>query len=379
MHDKVIHVLTHGTLDPSRLEYNFQNGWHAKLGKAIQSQSDLNVECWLPDYNNGRCDVTKGGIRYRTFRSYRLPKSQQVPSWNDISLQMLRAAIAEDDNDTIFHLHADTTPTTLILSNLLRNSPVFLHHHGGLQCLPKIDKKIPRWLRRAIYSGIDHEFVLTEEKREYICNLGFLSRKNVSVRTMGVDFDKYKPILGETVPEKSAHDYLLLFVGQYSARKGLDHILNAFNGLQQSNDIGLVLVGGSESDTLYDRAASNEAVYPITDWISNNQLIKYYNAADAFVSFPEKHTIIGGECGIISPVEALACETPVVSPVLRFFPSNERDKVGIYIEDNNYLQDSIASILTDSQKFDCRTTAQQYFSWEKVAEDVLEQYRTYRS
>jgi glycosyltransferase involved in cell wall biosynthesis len=107
----------------------------------------------------------------------------------------------------------------------------------------------------------------------------------------------------------------------------------------------------------------------------NRYVNPYIGAADAYVSYPVERSLRSGDCGIISPVEALSCGTPVVSPVLRFIPAEEREAVGALPAEPPAFAGAIEAVLSDPpEQTDCVRTASRHFSWREVAADIAAVY-----
>ena len=92
---------------------------------------------------------------------------------------------------------------------------------------------------------------------------------------------------------------MILYVGQMIPRKGIDVLLNAVDGL--SSDCLTYLIGEKlVNASKYKKIVNKE-------FLSKNQLIDYYKAADVFV-LPSREDIWG-----LVVNEAMACGTPVIS------------------------------------------------------------------
>jgi len=375
---KLVHVHTHSALRRDAAAYNVTEGWHAKIGAALKRYTRYdNVACWTVDFDADEQRAFRtDGIEYRVFPSRLLPGTRNryvnpyigaAKAGIELSLPLLNAARHEARGNAAIHLHSDTYVNTYLLAALVREAPVFLQHHGGLRGVVSIE--------RVAFRNLAHAFVLTPEKRRNLVEEVGLSPERVSVRTMGVDTELFEP--QDVTPGDLGYDAaeLLIYVGRYGPYKGLDRVLDAFEALRDRRDVALALLGGSADDELYDRAARTEGVDAVTEFLPTETMIDYYSAADAYVSYPVERSLRSGDCGIISPAEALACGTPVVSPVLRFIPAEEREAVGSLPAEPAAFAGAIEAVLSDPpEQGDCVRTAARHFSWQEVAADIAAVY-----
>lgn len=370
----VVQILSTSTIVRSFVEHNFTDGWHAKLGRAVAEHTEFETECWLVDYEYDERREVHDGIPYRLLDSTRLrPRGE-------LSVPLLRAMRrrASGADRVAFSLHPDWALHSRLVPRLFSehcrafpNTPVFLHHHGGLDSVPVLDH--PR-IKRFAYTPTDHVFVLTEAKRRHYVDQVGLDPSRVSIQTMGVDVDTFRPMDTDPSDLGIEAEHLLVYVGGYDEKKGLDAVLRAFERFRERTDstVALALLGGNDTDSLYSEAAAMAGVHPVTAYIDGaDGMARWYSAANAYVSFPDERVIAAGESGIISPAEALACGTPLVSTILHHVPEHLRDGVGILPADERALPDALARILAGTADPDaCRRTAIAAFSWENVAEHV---------
>lgn len=377
----LIHVLPLSAFRRDAVEHNVTEGWHAALGRAIKTHTPYrNIACWTVDFDlDEPYQFQQEGIEYRVFPSRLVPGTRnrfvkpyigQAKPGIELSLSLLRAARQAAADGAALHLHADPFMNTYLLAGLIRDAPVFLQHHGGLH------GAVP--LERLAFRDLTHAFVLTPGRRRTLVHEAGVPPDRITVRTMGVDTERFAP--RNVTPTDLGYDAdeLLLYVGQYYSYKGLDRVLDAFEILREERDVALSLLGGTADDELYQRARRTEGVVPKTKFLSTEQMSAHYAAADAYVSYPVKKSLRSGDCGIIAPMEALACGTPVVSPTLTFLPASDRDGVG-YIPHNtsDFVQKIEATLSSQYEPEHCAAVAAKHFSWRVVATDVATVYDRY--
>lgn len=142
--------------------------------------------------------------------------------------------------------------------------------------------------------------------RESLIELGVHSSKIV-VNPYGVDLEEFYPRCDSSLDEAIATSVRFLYVGWFSARKGVYDLLEAWerSGLGvQGNE--LVLAGGTRGDLSAWDGAVPQGVQ-IAGRIPHNQLSSVYRSADVFV-FP---SLFEGSARVIN--EALAAGLPIVT------------------------------------------------------------------
>jgi D-inositol-3-phosphate glycosyltransferase len=146
-------------------------------------------------------------------------------------------------------------------------------------------------------------------------------RERLACVPCGVDTQAFRP--GDKARARQrlglpAHEFIVLQLGRLVPRKGVDNVIRAMAGWPDGIDARLVIVGGATSQP--DERATPEiarlrAVARISGVDSRvhfagrrdrHELRDWYVAADAFVTTPW-YEPFG-----ITPLEAMACATPVV-------------------------------------------------------------------
>ncbi len=153
----------------------------------------------------------------------------------------------------------------------------------------------------------------------------------------------------------------LLCVGNLQPRKNLPRLIKAYRKFSQLNDqkTKLVIVGKKAwmfNDVLSTALDGTNDVI-LTDYVSDIDLVRLYNAAHAFI-YPSYCEGFG-----IPPLEALACQTPVAVANATSLPEVVED-AGIYFDpfDEDDILLAINKIMIDDKIRNC--------SIEKSAERV---------
>ena len=196
----------------------------------------------------------------------------------------------------------------------------------------------------------------------------------------GVDVRMFKP-----VDRKEARRVLglpdeptVVYVGRLVPRKGVDTLIEAFALLPRSLDARLVVVGGepgteSSPETVRLSALAEKLkVRGRMDFVGSRpqeELHCYYGAADVAVSVPH-YEPFG-----MTPLEAMACATPVVGSKVGGIKTSVVDGESGYLvppEDPKALAGCLLCLLSDGELRDrmghaARRRVEKYYTWEHVA------------
>jgi D-inositol-3-phosphate glycosyltransferase len=217
---------------------------------------------------------------------------------------------------------------------------------------------------------------------------------NVQVIPCGTDLQNFRAVPRSAARENlgfQPHEKIVLYVGRFDPRKGIETLVRAFGKLPPVNAAGeslkLVIVGGSEpgqADGIErQRIEAIVAALNLTEsvvfvgQVGHDLLPFYYTAADVCV-IPSHYEPFG-----LVAIEAMACGTPVVASAvggLNFTVLPEETGLLVPPHDVNAFAASIDRILSDelwAQKLRKRATerVQQNFSWSSVAVQLSDLYR----
>ncbi|MDQ4149781.1 MAG: glycosyltransferase [Actinomycetota bacterium] len=251
------------------------------------------------------------------------------------------------------------------------------------------------------------DYILAEcpEDEENLIRLYNADPAKITIIPCGFDQSEFWPIskplararLGLDPDEK-----ILLHLGRMVPRKGVDNVIRGLGRLERSHGIRarLLIVGGdSEGPELelmpevvrLREIAEEEGVAERTVFVGQKgreALKYYYNAADIFVTTPW-YEPFG-----ITPVEAMACGTPVVGSSVGGIKFSVRDNETGYLvdpKDPDALAERIAHLYNHPKLLSLLgrqaiKRANSLFTWERVAwavsglyERVLAQHRALRS
>lgn len=187
----------------------------------------------------------------------------------------------------------------------------------------------------------------------------------------------------------SEQEKVLLYVGRFAPRKGIETLVRSCANLKQRGieNLKLVIVGGSTLDRLdgpeskrIEELVETLEIQDQTHFagrIDHDWLPWYYSAADVCV-IPSYYEPFG-----LVAIEAIACGTPVVASKvggLRFTIQPEETGLLVPPKDEIALADAIEQVLGDelwAEKLKNQASSgfNQHFSWKNAAMQVSDLYR----
>lgn len=225
--------------------------------------------------------------------------------------------------------------------------------------------------------------VSNHAKQDIISHYG-VSEENIVVTYNAVN-EKFKELnekeLGASELREKFNitgNRVLLTVGNLQPRKNLPRLIRAFIELKKDNnyeDVQLVIVGKKAwmyNDILIEASKNSDDIV-LTDYVSEEDLVRLYNLADAFV-YPSYFEGFG-----IPPLEALACNTNVAVSNVSSLPEVIGD-VGEYFNpfDEKDIEKCLKKILSREYKnyLDYENVERaKLFSWSNSAEKIMKIYQ----
>ena len=216
------------------------------------------------------------------------------------------------------------------------------------------------------------------------------SQGHIEVIPCGTDIENF-----HVMPKSEARSQLgfqpdekiVLYVGRFDPRKGIETLVRACAQLKDSSDVRLVIVGGSDP-TQSDGDERNRIEGIVQELglskrttfvgrIGHDRLPLYYTAADVCV-IPSHYEPFG-----LVAIESMACGTPVVASAvggLKFSIVPEETGLLVPPQDTDAFADAIDRILGDdlwATKLRLRASerVQRNFSWSGVAAQLSDLYR----
>lgn len=364
------------------------------------------------DFINGaKTDKMFGYKRVQDELHKRLPKSIKLnkieyqPSEN-IMFQSIKLFFTypikvffKSRKDNVKHL---TSPDVAYLLNIFKFKKAIVSCYD-LISYHRIDDfgGLRKFFIKQNYKGVlkaDHIMTISEYSKQDIIKTLKYPEENISIVYPCVDLYKYYPKRDKTIlkkygiydtksdahdihNEKTSNEKILLYVGSEEPRQNVDKIIKALSILSKKYPhLKLVKVGkpqwpGGRENLLKLIAHLNLTDKVIfTDYVPEEDLPKYYNAADVFV-YPCAYAGWG-----LPPMEALACGTPVVVSNTTSLPEAVGEG-GICINPQDYvaLAKNIDQLLKDStlrkEKINAGLRHVKKFSWDTESKKLEKVYK----
>jgi D-inositol-3-phosphate glycosyltransferase len=217
--------------------------------------------------------------------------------------------------------------------------------------------------------------------------------ERITIIPCGFDIKEINPVEKKAARKKLSlpqNERILLQLGRMVPRKGVDNVIRGLARLVHNHDIPaqLVIVGGESEEpgsppaTEIDRLKAIAAEENVADRVtfigqkSRQELKYYYSAADIFVSTPW-YEPFG-----ITPVEAMACGTPVIGANVGGIKYTVvHNKTGLLVEPNDpdALAAAAAQLFSDPALIDqfgrhAMQRVNNHFTWRKVTRAIADLY-----
>lgn len=342
---------------------------HAHRMSVMQAEMGHDVTVLTSDHGNRSLPQRESRDGY-TLRRYR---EVARPFGNSLTPKMVTDLHRLCETFDLVHAHSHLYLSTNVAAALaqLNDVPFVVTNHG------LYSQSAPEWLQttllhtlwRSTFNAADRVFCYTETDRSRLRNVGVDAP--VSVISNGIDCKTFAPAVDQREPQ-------ILFVGRLKKAKGVHWLVEAFGNLADKfPQVTLSIVGsGPLSDELEERAAN----LGLTDRIDfhgrvpNDELPEVYSKSQLFV-LPSK-----AEGLPRTVLEALACETPVVTSNLpQLEPLVEGAGLTVPVGEVNALQKAIQTFLGDEPRRAQagtigRERVVENYSWAETVEETTEVY-----
>lgn len=327
-----------------------------------------------------------------------IPKEELLPYMDEFTAGMLD--FIQVERITYDLIHANFFMSGLVAMNLNEklNIPFVITFHALGRVRKMHQKEADRFPEERIM--IEEQLVrkasliIAEcpQDKEDLINLYLADPDRICMVPCGFNPQEFFPMdkkLSRTALELDENDKIILQLGRMVPRKGVDNVIRSIPLLDDSlKQVKLLIVGG---DTEVPDFNANKELKRLKDLATElnvagqvifigsrerEQLKVYYDAADVFVTTPW-YEPFG-----ITPLEAMACATPVIGSEVGGIKYSVVDgKTGFLVPPNapKVLADRISLLLNNKDllnnmgewalKHVCAN-----FTWEMVADQISEQY-----
>ena len=293
--------------------------------------------------------------------------------------------VLEEQQCDIVHVHEPLMPTLPI--QVLRSSKqanpnvvnVGTFHatkDGGNRLYSYGRRLLKRWFRE-----LDGKIAVSRPAERYVGRYfpGFYN-----IIPNGIDIDRFADPTLDPPPELDDEQINILYVGRAEKRKGLAHLLRAF-GIVNARDPNtrLVVVGpDSPGKRRYRASMEREGRRGIVfvDYVSDEQLPRYYRSADIFCSPATGHESQGYVL-----LEAMSSGVPIVASNIDGYASVITDEVeGLLVRprDPMALADALTRLVRSRETrlglAQAGRKRAEAYSWPRVTRRMLSYYERLR-
>jgi CotS family spore coat protein len=289
-------------------------------------------------------------------------------------------------------IHVFNRPRLIpLIREVAPHSRIILSMHNDMFGTNKIHYKDAL----AAINEVERIITISDYVGNTICNLYPQAASKVQTIYSGVNLDTFIPWekskIAAQIRQKLREEYnlesktVILFVGRLTPKKGADLLLQALNEVHSlDSNIALVIVGGTwySVDTVTDyvayvRALAERAAFPVitTGYVSANLIHQWFWTGDIFVCPSQWQEPLARV-----HYEAMAAGLPFLTTARGGNPEIVIDQNGLIVEqpeDPIEFAEKLKILLTDpklrsSMGQTGRRLAEERFSWERVAHEVLE-------
>lgn len=293
-------------------------------------------------------------------------------------------ALSGEDFD-IIHTHVPT-PWSADWSNIIskfKKKPLIVTYHNDIIGEGAANYIAGFYNSTALKSLLNNADKIIITQPNYLHSSPYLESYNDKIEVIpnGVDVDKFKPI---NIEKQENSIFFLSLLDEFHKYKGLDYLLNALKIVKHDIKDVKLIVGGKGKLLDYYRDMVNDMGLgdnvEFHGFVPDEKMAEYYNKCSVFVlpSISSKQEGFG-----IVALEALACQTPVISTEIVGVASDVKESnSGLIVppKDVNRLADAILKILLDinlSRKMGVngRKLVEEKYTWVGIAKMAQKVYK----
>jgi glycosyltransferase involved in cell wall biosynthesis len=375
-----------------------QNVYVAELSKALAAKG-YKVDVYTRKDNEAADDVVNWLPNVRVINvkagpEHFVEKEKLLWHMNEFTANML--CFMQQEQITYDLIHANFFMSGLVASNIKRETgtPYIITFHAlGLVRLAhqkEMDKfPVERFdIERMIVKDADAIIAECPQDRSDLINYYHADAAKITIVPCGFNPKEFYQIdknIARTKLGLSCNEIILLQLGRMVPRKGVDTVIRSLNKINnKTKNIRLVIVGGESDEPdetitpeigrLKNIAAEENVLQQVafTGRRRRNMLKYFYAAADVFITTPW-YEPFG-----ITPLEAMACGTPVIGTNVGGIKYSVKDgETGFLVPPKNpgALAQKIEMLVTNdallaTMKRNAVKRVNKYFTWASVANSV---------
>lgn len=364
------------------------------LTQEMKKLIPVNVRCFGDQNLQEEFLTVQGlGLDSQIFQS--TPKQLKSPL--DAIYRNLLSATMNIEAD-IVHCHTWYSHFGGVLAKLAYGIPLVITVHSLEPLRPWKREQIGRgydlssWIEKTALEMADAIIAVSLETKEDIIRLFKIDEKKIQVIPNGIDVEHYRPVdSSQTLTELGIDKTIpyVLFVGRITRQKGIIHLVNALQYLDEN--IQVVLCAGQPdtpeiADEMQQGVAKvqkfRKGIFWVKEMLPRKKMIELYTHASVFCC-PSVYEPFG-----IINLEAMACETAVVASRVGGIPEVViPDQTGYLVDYNKEnietfeknMAHQINAVIQNPELGSQlgkagRIRAEKYFSWKSIAERTVHLY-----
>ncbi|OJW16935.1 glycosyltransferase family 1 protein [Mucilaginibacter sp. 44-25] len=381
-----------------------QNVYVAQLARQLATQGYLvdvftrKDDIALPDVVNWVSGVRVINIEAGPVAN--VPKEELLPYMKAFKASMLKFIRQEEIEYTL--VHANFFMSALVAMGIKEQLGIPLvvtfHALGHVRRIHQNDAdKFPverLAIEERAVKMADHIIAECPQDKEDLINYYNADEDKISIVPCGFSHQEFSPMdkqCARRILGLPQDEHIILQLGRMVPRKGVDNVIEALAGIKtKTKQVRLLIVGGEceqlEEETCpeYARLLNIARKYGVIEQVifagrkNRDKLKYYYSAADIFITTPW-YEPFG-----ITPLEAMACGTPVIGSNVGGIKHSVKDgETGVLIEPHNpqQLAQAINDLLSDEMLLsdmgeNAIERVNRYFTWANVANMVKAVYRS---
>jgi glycosyltransferase involved in cell wall biosynthesis len=275
-------------------------------------------------------------------------------------------------NCDVVHAHWTLSAAAVCLGRQIHNRPIVATVHGSdIFQVPR--HPIGAWLTKIALRGCDQITAVSHALMEATAALGINPRKLQAISN-GVDTNRF-------TPGPHNRENVVLYVGSFIKRKGVEHLLNAMPSLfSEFSQHRLVLIGDGPERPKLEGLTNSLGINKQTNFLGfqpQEQIISWMQRAKLLVlpSLEEAQGVV--------LLEALACGTPIVASQVDGIPEVITPDVGLLVPPAApaALAEAIKSLLSNPQLWaemshQARQRAIADYGWDRAAAKIVALYKS---
>lgn len=329
------------------------------------------------------CANEPDSIDYELYNGINIKRLKYYGKVANTNVTLSLPKVLYNEDFDIIHTHVPT-PWSSDWSNVIsriKNKPLVVTYHNDI-----IGSGVANYIAK-FYNSTTLKLLLNKADKIIITQDDYINsphlqnyKEKITTIPNGVDTDIFKPTDSS---RNNNQIFFLSVLDKFHKYKGLDYLLESLIEVKKIiPDVKLIVGGKGELLNFYKSKTEELGLKDNVEFkgfLTDEEVIKCYQESELFV-LPSISSLQEG-FGIVV-LEALACETPVISTTIVGVSDDVVDtESGIIIDPKNVemLEKAIIKILSDKVLIKNmgkkgRDLVKEKYEWKKISEDIHELY-----